>query len=159
MSIIDWCNYNNGFLIAVLSFFSLIISITAVAVSIHTARLPFKKKIRLYVNYSINENDQVESVTLTAVNVGNREIAISYLGLVEGKGAQPIMLTEYWIASSPEFQNKTNLIIPGEKYEYRISLSIYQELLCKVNNFKRVFVCAKDSEGKRYFQKIQLEQL
>ena len=44
MKYIQWCNENNGFLTAILSITSLLLSVTAIVVSIMTARLPYKKK-------------------------------------------------------------------------------------------------------------------
>jgi len=49
MNIIRWCNENNGFLTAILSLIGLVLSVTAIVVSIRTARLPYKKKLMLLV--------------------------------------------------------------------------------------------------------------
>ena len=38
MNIIRWCNENNGFLTAILSLIGLVLSVTAIVVSIRTAR-------------------------------------------------------------------------------------------------------------------------
>ena len=58
--IIQWCNDNDGFLSAILSVIGLIISIIAIVVSIRTARLPFKKKLKMTVATEVffgkNEN-------------------------------------------------------------------------------------------------------
>ena len=50
MNIIRWCNENNGFLTAILSLIGLVLSVTAIVVSIRTARLPYKKKLMLIGN-------------------------------------------------------------------------------------------------------------
>lgn len=50
MNIIRWCNENNGFLTAILSLIGLVLSVTAIVVSIRTARLPYKKKLMLAAN-------------------------------------------------------------------------------------------------------------
>lgn len=47
MCIIEWCNLNSGFLTGVLSLLTLVVSVIAIVVSIHTAKLPYKKKIKL----------------------------------------------------------------------------------------------------------------
>lgn len=47
MNIIQWYNENNGFLTAILSLIGLVLSVTAIVVSIRTARLPYKKKLML----------------------------------------------------------------------------------------------------------------
>ena len=51
MNIIRWCNENNGFLTAILSLIGLVLSVTAIVVSIRTARLPYKKKLMLSLTY------------------------------------------------------------------------------------------------------------
>ena len=45
--IVNWCNKNNGFITAILSAIGLLLSIIAIVVSIRTARLPYKKKLKL----------------------------------------------------------------------------------------------------------------
>ena len=47
MCFIEWCNQNNGFISAILSIIGLLLSIIAIVISIHTARLPYKKKLLL----------------------------------------------------------------------------------------------------------------
>ena len=54
MNIIQWCNENNGFLTAILSLIGLVLSVTAIVVSIRTARLPYKKKLMLGSYMSAN---------------------------------------------------------------------------------------------------------
>lgn len=44
MNFIDWCNNNMGFVSLLLSALTLFVSILAIVVSIHTAKLPYKKK-------------------------------------------------------------------------------------------------------------------
>lgn len=45
--LIQWCNENVGFATIVLSALTLLVSIIAVIVSIRTARLPYKKIIKI----------------------------------------------------------------------------------------------------------------
>ena len=47
MYLIQWCNDNNGFISAVLSFVGLLLSIIAIVISLRTAKLPYKKKLLL----------------------------------------------------------------------------------------------------------------
>jgi hypothetical protein len=80
MNFIQWCNDNNGFLTAILSLIGLILSVTAIVVSIRTARLPYKKRIMLgsslLLGTSVVPGVSVESSILgmsaSATNVGNR---------------------------------------------------------------------------------------
>ena len=50
---VSWCNENTGFLTGILSLLTLIVSIIAVVISIHTARLPFMKRLILSSNITV----------------------------------------------------------------------------------------------------------
>lgn len=52
-SIIDWCNENTGFLSAILSIVGILLSFIAICISIHTARLPYKKSLKLSSFYDV----------------------------------------------------------------------------------------------------------
>lgn len=86
MKYIQWCNENNGFLTAILSITSLLLSVTAIVISIMTARLPYKKKILLAssltlgMTFQTKESVSVMGMAASATNVGNRPIGIRYLG-------------------------------------------------------------------------------
>lgn len=88
MNIIQWCNENNGFLTAILSLIGLVLSVTAIVVSIRTARLPYKKKLMLGSYMSVGASmipgvgaeTQILGMSASATNVGNRTINITYLG-------------------------------------------------------------------------------
>lgn len=59
MNIIRWCNENNGFLTAILSLIGLVLSVTAIVVSIRTARLPYKKKLMLaFLSPEVNSGNK-----------------------------------------------------------------------------------------------------
>lgn len=47
MTIIEWCNYNEGFMIAVFSLCSLFISMVAIWISVRTAHLPYKRAVKI----------------------------------------------------------------------------------------------------------------
>lgn len=87
--IITWCNSNMGFLSAILSLIGIVLSIIAIIVSLRTARLPYKKKVKLSASMSIRVfqnaltnviQSEVIGVTVNAVNVGSRNVNITYLG-------------------------------------------------------------------------------
>lgn len=88
MNVIQWCNDNNGFLTAILSLIGLILSVTAIVVSIRTARLPYKKKLLLGSSILLGVSriplrgteTSLMGLSSTATNVGNRTISLTYLG-------------------------------------------------------------------------------
>jgi len=73
-NIITWCNENCGFVSAALSLFSLITSITTIAISVSIAWLPYKKKLDIW---SYNDQDMPNFRTVVEiVNTGNKGIRI-----------------------------------------------------------------------------------
>ena len=76
--IIVWCNSNSGFATILLSALTLLVSVIAVIVSIHTARLPYKKKMIVRGGSFITVDGM--GLHVTATNVGNRQIKISDIG-------------------------------------------------------------------------------
>ena len=87
MNVIQWCNDNNGFLTAILSLIGLILSVTAIVVSIRTARLPYKKKLLLGSSILLGVSriplrgteTSLMGLSSTATNVGNRTISLHTL--------------------------------------------------------------------------------
>ena len=88
--IINWCNDNNGFITAILSAIGLLLSVIAIVISIRTARLPYKKKLKLtsFVDVAISKNTITEEVvsnimgiSINAANIGSRNVSITYLGI------------------------------------------------------------------------------
>ena len=82
MCVIQWCNDNNGFLSAVLSFIGLFLSVTAIVVSIQTARLPYKKKLLLSycILLDVDEHDHmpiINGIEVSATNISNRPIILT----------------------------------------------------------------------------------
>ncbi len=134
------------------SIVSIIISVVALVFSIRASKLPYKKSLRLYLKGNFR-GDSFDSFNIIAVNSGNREIFIDFLGVVEGRGDHPKELLEYWYT-----KDDTNGIKPGEKFIKGYSASYYNDLYNKITDLDKVFICAKDSEGERYFQKIKLEK-
>ena len=78
--VIAWCNVNVGFVSLVLSAFTLLVSIIAILVSLHTARLPYKKKVMVKTGTYISANGS--GLHITATNVGNRSIKIKTIGFL-----------------------------------------------------------------------------
>ncbi|WP_330390096.1 MBL fold metallo-hydrolase [Butyrivibrio hungatei] len=82
---IQWCNDNVGFATIVLSALTLLVSIIAIFVSIRTARLPYKKLIKIEAG-SYFTTDGASGLHVTAINCGNMDFTISSMGCrVNGK--------------------------------------------------------------------------
>lgn len=80
---IIWCNNNVGFVSIVLSALTLFVSIIAIIVSIHTARLPYRKRLMVVTGNYISEDGI--GYHITATNIGNRNIKIKTIGFLIGK--------------------------------------------------------------------------
>lgn len=78
---IEWCNSNQGFLTAILSLATLLVSIIAIIISICTSRLPYKKKLLLSKGSFISVEIETMGIYITGTNVGNRNIKIKNIGL------------------------------------------------------------------------------
>ena len=151
--IIDWCNTNNGFLTGILSIVGLLLSTIAIVVSIHTARLPYRKKIKLGSSalFRVTESTLSPSVwgfEASATNIGNRPVNMTYIGYAiksEGKFNKIY-------PTNREFDCKAML----EPSEYKGVQFMANELLSsfsKIDRNTKLYVYASDSEGKEYLHR------
>lgn len=156
MDIVEWCNNNNGFLTAVLSLIGLVISITAIVVSIRTARMPYKKKLMLGSNVligtslipGVSVNTSVVGLSASATNIGNRTINITYLGYAVKKDGRFNM----FYPVSREFDSKATLL-PSEISETQFTKDELVKGLSREIPDTELYVFAKDTEGKEYKRK------
>lgn len=156
MDLIQWCNDNNGFLSAILSLIGLILSVTAIVVSIRTARLPYKKKIvlgsSLLLGASVVPGVSVKSSILglsaSATNVGNRTVNLTYLGYAVIKNGRFNILYPY----NREFDSKASLA-PSEMSESQFYTDELIKCFSREDCNSKLFVYAKDTEGKEYKRK------
>ena len=153
-NIIIWCNENNGFLTGILSLLTLLVSVIAIYVSIRTARLPFKKKLKLIskVNVLIEQNvfarevcSQIGGITIEAINLGNRNVNITYLGFAVKEFGKPLQKLQ-----------TINRVLGGTGILSPTQVSGMEYSVAELNNLKqfkpraKLFCCAMDSEGKTY---------
>ena len=143
---IAWFNQNEGFVSALLSLFTIMLSVVAIFVSIRTAKLPYKKGMIILAGREISSLG--EGLYVTAINTGNRPIKISMIGLM--------------IAGKQFFahdQIATNQIIvhTGETTEHHLLLSELQKVLPKtISMEEKIYAYAKDVEGCIYKKKIEI---
>ena len=153
--IIKWCNDNNGFLTGVLSLLTLVVSIIAIIVSIRTAKLPYKRKLRLSSSLDIaffqnpatgESGTQIMGISVNIANIGSRNVNISYLGIsVNGRQEKLTKIKDEVTGTGilaptevkTEFFKKTDLIYVLSRLDKKAKISLY----------------ARDTEGNEYFQK------
>lgn len=88
MAFIEWCNNNQGFITAIFSLLSLLVSTIAIVISILTSRLPYKKAVRVSSGsyFGVGEGmENQQGVYVNVLNVGNVPINIVEVGLLHGK--------------------------------------------------------------------------
>lgn len=88
MAFIEWCNNNQGFITAIFSLLSLLVSTIAIVISILTSRLPYKKAVRVSSGsyFGVGEGmENQQGVYVNILNVGNVPINIVEVGLLHGK--------------------------------------------------------------------------
>lgn len=159
MEFIEWCNENNGFLTAVLSLIGLTVSVIAVIVSIRTARLPYKKKLKLAVttNFIFEQNllslkilSNIAGISVNVTNIGSRMVNLTYLGLAvrDIKGSMLLL-------------NKLNEKMEGigiiKPTEIRSTSYPINDLLISIKKMPMnavIYLYATDSEGKLYRKKM-----
>ena len=155
MDIIEWCNTNNGFLTGVLSLLTLIVSIIAVVISVRTARMPYKKKLKITSGINVIATKlatgqvftEFKGIAVNAANVGNRNVNISFLGFavrVPGKEIQTMQSVERDLGGK-------GILAPTEvvTVEYTAKeIQVFGSLPPKA----KVYSCAMDSEGKMYLK-------
>lgn len=147
--IINWCNTNNGFLTGILAILSLFISVIAVFISILTARLPYKKKVKItcgrYFTTPYGEN----GINVGAVNVGQLPVRISMMGLL-------IRGNQYF--QPDRINGCKKLLTHAEDAEILLELQELKNILNrhKIARNEKVYAFMRDSEGhsyKRFFKK------
>lgn len=159
--IIEWCNLNNGFLTAILSMVGLLLSLTAIVVSVRTALLPFKKKIKISssvtITFSKNEltgeaHSEIVGLCVNAANLGFRNANLVYLGiLVKDRslhnGAQKLIKIRDEVTG-------TGIITPTEIKSETYSKTDLQYALSSVKPYAKVLLYATDTESKQYRRRL-----
>ena len=160
MGLIEWCNTNNGFLTALLSFLTLVVSVIAIVVSIRTAKLPYNKKLSLSSSLDIafmqnpitgETGSGILGISVNAANVGARNVNITYLGIsVKDKalsgGQQKLTKIRDEITG-------TGIIAPTEVKTEMFNKIDLIGVLSKLGEGARVYLYARDTEGEEYYQK------
>ena len=143
--IIAWCNLNQGFTSAMLSVLTLVLSLIAIIVSINTAKLPFKKKLKLVSGHEMSPKGM--GIHITAINVGNRPITISMIG---------IAIRDKQFILPEQIGNSQITLQPTETTsQHYLTFRIAQEILnAGFSKQEHVYAYVKDTEGDIHRRKI-----
>lgn len=143
--LIQWCNENLGFATIVLSVFTLVVSIIAVIVSISTARLPYKKRLKIETGDYISSNGS-SGLHVTAINCGNMDLTISSMGFIDGKS--------FLINLDNNFQYPVKL--KNGEY-FREFYSYDSNLFNQLEGRRRIVAFVKDSEHRIYKKRMRVK--
>ncbi|WP_455391096.1 hypothetical protein [Frisingicoccus sp.] len=143
---IIWCNDNVGFISILLSALTLLVSIVAIIVSIHTARLPFRKRMLVVTGHCISADGV--GLHITATNVGNRNIKIKTIGYLIGKTV--------YVNKNTLFDSQT-VLSQGEDTSQYYDINELRQSIYKMNPspFTKIMAFVEDTEGTRYKKKLQ----
>lgn len=158
MDFIEWCNNNNGFLTALLSLIGLTVSVIAVIVSIRTARLPYKKKLKLAATtnfifvqdmLSLKVSSNISGISVHVTNLGSRMVNLIYLGLAVRDNNGSIAL----LNKINENMEGVGIINPTEIHSTSYPINDLLDSLKKLPIKTVIYLYATDSEGKIYRKK------
>lgn len=145
MNFIDWCNNNMGFASLLLSTLTLFVSVLAIVVSIHTAKLPYKKKVLVTAGSYITDGSV--GIYVTATNVGNRNIKIKTIGILLGKMV--------YVNKNSLFDSKVILTQGDETSQYFDLEDLKKSLVMnQISISTRMIAMVEDTEGKRYKKRL-----
>lgn len=140
MTFVEWCNNNQGFITAIFSLLSLVISTTAIVISILTSKLPYKKAVRVSIGSYFGVGEEMENqqgVYVNVLNVGNVPINIVEVGLLHRKKQCINTIAE-----------ARGVLKQMESFEQSFSSTGLKETFKGKNG--RVYAFAKDAEGHIY---------
>ncbi len=142
--VIQWCNDNAGFATIVLSALTLLVSIIAIIVSIRTARLPYKKLIKIEAGSYLTTGG-ASGLHVTAINCGNMDFTISSMGFI-AKGNQ-LMINMH---SSNQYPCRLK---NGEQISEYFTDEAPE--IKSLESNRRIIAYVKDSEGKIHKKKVK----
>lgn len=144
VEVIKWCNDNVGFATIVLSSLTLLVSVIAIVVSVRTARLPYKKMLKIETGSYLTTDDE-SGLHVTATNCGNMDFTINSMGFI-GKGNQ------FMVNFHSNNQYPLRLKNGDQASEYFTDAAPAIQQL-KMN--KKIIAYVKDSEGKIYKKRMR----
>ncbi len=142
MKVVEWCNVNQGFVTAIFSLLSLLLSFIAIVIAVRTAKLPYKRALRVtggsYIGVGTN-NEAEQGIYVNVLNVGSVPINVIDIGLLCGKNVYININT---------ISEVRGILKPMESIEQSISQDELAHTF--IGTKVRVYVFAKDAEGNYY---------
>ncbi len=151
---IEWCNNNSGFISAILSIVGIMLSLIAIIVSIRTARLPYKRKIKVtsstdlffsFIPILNKSTSSIHGITINAINVGNRDVTITYLGILIKSKREKQKLFKI-----NEEMKGNGLLRPTEMHSNTFLTKEILPGFMKLNNKAKAYAYVEDSENHSY---------
>ena len=120
MKFISWCNENAGFLTALQTLSTVLLSIVAISIAACAAWLPFKKGLRIYSGLSYNQQGEY-TMDLFLYNSGNAPLYIKSIQLLRqypGKKTDILALGADYLSGPCE----ENFLAPKMAKSFRIQM-------------------------------------
>lgn len=138
--IIEWCNQNQGFLSAILSFLALALSVLTMIMTYRLGKMPYKKKIKMIpALYKKNKDFYIH---LTLINSGNATICINNIGIFNNEMLN-IGMPDEW-----EF-----ITLKPCDY-YKVTIRLYDDLenieINQLDLNNHIIIVANDVDGRYY---------
>ena len=138
LNIIDWCNNNQGFVGAIVSLLTLIVSVIAIITSVKASKKPYERK--LAVSGGVFVGDNRTGLHVTAVNVGNMPVIVKTVGIKVRKNI---------IINKKTIRDSIVMLKPSEtttQYFYDGDFKAFKDLKSCI----RAYAYVEDSEGRKY---------
>ena len=152
-TLVEMCNSNEGFVSVILSFTTIVISIIAIYISVRTAKLPFKKKIKLSgsVGFAIGtgiEPVRIEGYYVNICNVGNRAVNISFLGLALSKKNKRNRKEMDLFHNRDTSNRPESPLMPTETFDVKYEAKGLVSSLLNIDQSRKIYLYASDTEGR-----------
>lgn len=143
--IIKWCNLNTGFISAILSLMTIIVSMLAIIISRRITSIPYKKKLMVEPFCTVKKNEVC--IQILIVNNGFATIVINNIYIENNKKeilGMPTM-KEPLIIQGNQYK-KMNIKIKDEEH-----IEFVKKNALNLNNKIRIDI--RDMDGKKYIFK------
>ena len=158
VDLINWCNTNQGFLALLLACITSIISVIAITVSIQTARLPYKKKIKINTYYKYDfDNKFRETInggyacSIEIINIGNRDICSKYVGIGYYNNKQLKQIYSNKMGYNSKVISPTNMM---ETDIFAIELLDVSQKIDPKTKIYAIFIDTEDKITKKYLGRL-----
>lgn len=140
---IIWCNSNQGFLSAVLSIMTILISVLTITLTYKIGKMPYKKEVS--ITPFLEKNGDVYFMNVLIVNCGFAPILMDCVRITNNKG----------LVIGMSDNTKPKLLNPNESIEINIKIFDNEENIAKheVDFNNQIKIILFEHSGKKYVKR------